>query len=376
MTKRILTVVGARPQFIKASAVSLSIAEQPELEEVLLHTGQHFDENMSEIFFTELKIPKPDIRLNINGGSHAEMTARMMVGIEDAILSEKPDRIMVYGDTNSTLAAVLAAAKLGVPIAHVEAGLRSFDRAMPEEINRLVADQLSDILFCPTDAAVQNLTREGMTSDAFHKVIKVGDVMLDAAMLFGNAAQAPAGLERDRGFILATVHRAENTDDMGRLSQIVSALNELHAEFGVVLPLHPRTVAALARAGLTLTANVIPPVSYLEMLWLLRRCALVVTDSGGLQKEAYFHGKSCVTLRDTTEWVELLDIGAAILAGAEQDQIVTAARGVFGREVECNVHLYGGGRASDDIAKALGGEESGLLGPGRHEDRKDAIQRT
>jgi UDP-GlcNAc3NAcA epimerase len=269
---RLLTVIGARPQFIKASVVSAAIARHPSLSEVMVHTGQHFDANMSDIFFTQLGLPRPDHQLGINGGSHGEMTGRMLIEIERVIRSEAPDRVLVYGDTNSTLAGALAAAKLHVPVAHVEAGLRSFDMRMPEEVNRVLTDRLSDVLFCPTEAAVRNLEREG-TAHGGARILQVGDVMQDAALYFSDHIQgraAPPGVKD--GFILATVHREENTDDAARLAQIVGALNLLNATVApVVPPLHPRTRKAAERAGLDLQVQLLEPVGYLEMLGLLKR---------------------------------------------------------------------------------------------------------
>ncbi|WP_075116826.1 non-hydrolyzing UDP-N-acetylglucosamine 2-epimerase, partial [Pseudomonas aeruginosa] len=261
---RILTVIGARPQFIKASVVSKAIAEHANLREIILHTGQHFDANMSDVFFDQLKIPRPDHQLSIHGGSHGKMTGRMLAEIEDILLLEKPDQVMVYGDTNSTLSGALAAAKLHIPVVHIEAGLRSFNMRMPEEINRILTDQLSNILFCPTDAAVQNLQNEGFDTKKV-EVQKVGDVMQDSAIFFSRQIGERSVPEVDgTGFILATLHRAENTDDPLRLASIVSALNELHSTLApVVLPLHPRTRDAVKRAGLSLDVILIDPVGYL-----------------------------------------------------------------------------------------------------------------
>lgn len=350
---KILTIIGARPQFIKASVVSKAIAEQASLNEVIVHTGQHFDANMSEIFFDQLGIPKPDHQLNINGGTHGQMTGRMLIEIEAVILNEKPDRVMVYGDTNSTLAGALAASKLNIPVAHVEAGLRSFNMRMPEEINRILTDQVSEILFCPTRVAVENLKNEGFGHKS-SKVLNVGDVMQDSALFFAQSAAAPAGLNADDGYILATLHRAENTDDPSRLTAIVGALNEINRTVGpVILPLHPRTRGVIERLGLALEVKVIDPVGYLEMIWLLQRCALVLTDSGGVQKEAFFFGKPCVTMRDQTEWVELVHCGANLLAGADHDKIIASVMASMRKTVSDPEQLYGGGRASNDIAEYL-----------------------
>ena len=350
---RILTIIGARPQFIKASVVSRAIQLAVGIEEIMLHTGQHFDANMSEVFFDQLGIPKPDIQLDIHGGSHGGMTGRMLVEIEQALLEYRPDRVMVYGDTNSTLAGALAAAKLHIPVAHVEAGLRSFNMQMPEEINRILTDQISDLLFCPTDTAVRNLENEGFAQKPV-SVLQVGDVMQDAALLFAERAMSPASLEGRADFVLATLHRAENTDDPQRLAAIVEALNRIHHEVTpVVLPLHPRTREAIDRAGLSLQAEVIDPVGYFEMVWLLRHCGLVLTDSGGVQKEAFFFGKACVTMRDQTEWVELVECGANELAGADKTAIVAAAKRHYGRHIVDDGALYGGGHAAEFIVKKL-----------------------
>lgn len=350
---RILTIIGARPQFIKASVVSRAIAQTLGIDEIMLHTGQHFDANMSDVFFNQLGIPKPDVQLGIHGGSHGAMTGRMLAEIEQAMIEHRPDRVLVYGDTNSTLAGALAAAKLHVPVAHVEAGLRSFNRAMPEEINRILTDQLSDVLFCPTQAAVDNLNTEGFAHRPV-QVLKPGDVMQDAALLFARHAIAPQGVGSNGDFILATLHRAENTDDPARLAAIVAALNHAHREVApVVLPLHPRTRAAIDKAGLALDVHVIEPVGYFEMVWLLTHCELVLTDSGGVQKEAFFFGKACVTLRDQTEWVELVEAGANELVGADQQRIEAAVRRHVGRRVEDRHELYGGGKAAQAIVDQL-----------------------
>ena len=333
--------------------VSRAIQQTDGIEEILLHTGQHFDANMSDIFFNQLGIPRPDIQLDIHGGSHGEMTGRMLIEIERALVTSKPNRVMVYGDTNSTLAGALAAAKLHIPVAHVEAGLRSFDMAMPEEINRILTDQISDLLLCPTDTAVKNLNNEGFANKSA-KVCQVGDVMQDSALLFAENAVPPAGGDIPTNFILVTLHRAENTDNPQRLAHIVEALNQIHHHHApVVLPLHPRARKIIAQQGLKLDVHVIDPVGYLEMIWLLDHSQMVLTDSGGVQKEAFFFGKACVTMRDQTEWVELVDAGVNELVGADRVKIVEAASRNLGREVQDTEQLYGGGAASKRIAKIL-----------------------
>lgn len=307
---RIVTVVGARPQFIKAAPVSRALAVEG-IREHLVHTGQHHDAVMSDVFFTELGLRPPDDHLGIHGGGHGDMTGRMLQALEPVLQRVAPDWVLVYGDTNSTLAGALAAAKLGIAVAHVEAGLRSYNRAMPEEINRVLTDHLSTRLFCPTSVAVENLHKEGLTAGVVH----VGDVQFDAVLALAARARGESSI-LDRlglaagGFALATLHRAENTDDPGRLSTLFAYLEECAEARPVVLPLHPRTRAALGKAGVIIRRlRVVDPVGPLDMMRLLDACALVLTDSGGLQKEAYFFGKPCVTLRSETEWVETIDCG-------------------------------------------------------------------
>jgi UDP-GlcNAc3NAcA epimerase len=307
----ILTVVGARPQFIKSAAVSRAFAATGQINEIMVHTGQHFDNNMSEVFFRELAIPPPDIHLGIHGGSHGEMTGRMLEALDARIRERRPDRVLVYGDTNSTLAGALAAAKLHVPVIHVEAGLRSFNRRMPEETNRVLTDHVSDLLFSPTLTSVENLRHEGLTAGVHH----VGDVMHDAFRhaASGAARSAPIlshlGLERG-GYVLATVHRAENTDDGARLAQIMAFIAVEASSRPVVLPLHPRTRAAIERHGIKPNPiRLIDPVGYFDMVTLTDAAGLVITDSGGLQKESYFARTPCITLRDETEWPETVRHG-------------------------------------------------------------------
>jgi UDP-GlcNAc3NAcA epimerase len=311
MTTRILTVVGARPQFIKAAAVSRAVRETNGLEEVMVHTGQHFDADMSDVFFEELDIPAPAHKLAIHGGGHGEMTGRMMAALEPVMQAEKPDWVLVYGDTNSTLAGALVAAKLHIPVAHVEAGLRSFNRRMPEEVNRVVTDHLATLQFCPTALAVENLRREGIETGVHH----VGDVMFDATLFARAKAEARASLAAEHGlsggaYALATIHRAENTDDPAQLARVVGFLKDQARQMPVILPLHPRTRNAARSAGVDLDGLVVVgPVGYLDMCKLLSQAAHVYTDSGGLQKEAYFHRVPCTTLREETEWVETVSHG-------------------------------------------------------------------
>ncbi|MEX0750479.1 MAG: UDP-N-acetylglucosamine 2-epimerase (non-hydrolyzing) [Dehalococcoidia bacterium] len=322
---KILTVVGARPQFIKAAAFSRAVRERN--TEVLVHTGQHYDASMSDVFFEELALPTPDYHLGVGSGSHGAQTGQMLERIEATIKRESPDRVVVYGDTNSTLAGALAAAKLSVPVAHVEAGLRSFVRDMPEEINRLVADRISTYLFAPTQTAVDNLAREGMTEG----VTLTGDIMYDALLQHAETASQKSRILSElaltpRGYVLATVHRAANTDDPAKLGEIMEALALLHEP--VILPMHPRTRAALMGTDIEVEPGVriIDPVGYLDMLELQRNARVVLTDSGGVQKEAYLLAVPCVTLREETEWIETLEGGWNVLAGAQAERILAAAR--------------------------------------------------
>jgi UDP-GlcNAc3NAcA epimerase len=308
---KIITIIGARPQFIKAAPVAAAL-KAAGITEILIHTGQHFDANMSAIFFQELGIPAPTHQLDINGGGHGAMTGRMMQELEPLFQQHRPDAVLIYGDTNSTLAGALVAAKLHIPVAHVEAGLRSYNRAMPEEINRVLADHVSALLFCPTPTAVANLAAEGITAN----VHMVGDVMYDATLTaITRAATESKILTRlkltPRHYAVATIHRAESTDDPATLRRIVAYLAEAAAQQPIILPLHPRTRQCLASAHITLptTITAIDPLGYLDMTQLAHHAALILTDSGGLQKEAYFHRIPCVTLRTETEWVETVTAG-------------------------------------------------------------------
>jgi UDP-GlcNAc3NAcA epimerase len=347
---KILTVVGARPQFIKAAAVSRSLIKfRKDIGEVIVHTGQHYDANMSDVFFDELSIPKPMHNLGVGGGTHGQNTGRMLEAIEKVLINENPDCVMVYGDTDSTLAGALAAAKLHIPVAHVEAGLRSYNRVMPEEMNRVLTDHLSSKLFVPGKAAENNLSKEGISGD---NVIVVGDVMYDVALYYSEYAKRPLCVEsigNDR-YVLGTIHRAENTDSLARLSSIFEALGTIDCK--VVVPLHPRTASRLrSESSIKVPSNllVIPPVGYLEMVWLEANCEFVVTDSGGVQKEAFFHKKPCVTIRDETEWVELVDLGVNYIAGTSAFTI-SAAIEKAKKTVVQSADVYGTGNASELIA--------------------------
>jgi UDP-GlcNAc3NAcA epimerase len=357
--KKIVTVLGARPQFIKASVVSSALRQSGNLHEVQVHTGQHFDANMSDVFFSELGMAPPAYQLDIHGGRHGAMTGRMLAAVEQVLVDEHPDAVLVYGDTNSTLAGALAAAKLRIPVAHVEAGLRSFNLAMPEEVNRILTDRISRWLFTPTVTAREHLLREGVAQAC---IVPVGDVMYDVALHHGARVGAAGGVLGALGlapgaYALATVHRAENTDDARRLDAIVAALQTLSLRLPVVWPLHPRTRGVLQQAGrlqaLGDGLHLIHPVGYLDMVQLEKYAALVATDSGGVQKEAFFHGVPCVTLRDETEWVELVDAGwnrlAPPHAAAEVAAALLAALGTRGEAVR----PYGDGDAAQRIVQRL-----------------------
>jgi len=359
---KLITVVGARPQFIKAAAVSRAIAQhnlnhcRHRIEETIVHTGQHYDENMSQVFFDQLEIPRPDYNLEVSGGLHGQQTGRMLERIEKVILEEKPDRVLVYGDTNSTLAGTLAAAKLHIPVAHVEAGLRSFNRIMPEEINRVLTDHVADMLFCPTPTAVENLSREGITEGVY----ETGDVMYDCALFYRQKAQQiesevikRMGVQRNC-FYLATIHRAENTDNPERLHNIFTGLAEISTpENPTVLPLHPRTKKYIENAVINPSENIkiISPVSYLEMVALESNAQLILTDSGGVQKEAYMFQTPCVTLREETEWIETVQAGWNRLVGADPAKIISAAQSMVGNTPDDSTKFYGDGNAAEKICK-------------------------
>ena len=352
--KKIITVVGARPQFIKAATLSRQF-KLLGIEEKIIHTGQHFDANMSEIFFDEMEIPKPAYQLDIHGVSHGAMTGRMLEGIEKILMTEKPDGVLVYGDTNSTLAGALAAAKLHIPVIHVEAGLRSFNMEMPEEINRILTDRISNALFCPTDTAVNNLMREGFDNMPI-QIIKNGDVMQDAAMYYADKAQLKSDIIRKAGlnkFVLATIHRQENTDNPVNLKNIIEGLNAIHKEIPVVVPMHPRTRNILAQNYQLPDFTIIDPVGYFDMIMLLKSCEMVITDSGGVQKEAFFFAKHCITLREQTEWVELVDKGFNFLVGSNIDKLRDAFDFFRNKQSDFSIDLYGNGKAAEMAAAEI-----------------------
>lgn len=357
---KIATILGARPQLIKAAVVSKAFSISAEIEEVIVHTGQHYDENMSEVFFQELDIKRPDYNLGIGSGLHGLQSGRMLEGIERVLLEESPDWVLVYGDTNSTLAGVLAAAKLHIPVAHVEAGLRSFDRRMPEEINRLVADHISDLLFVPTKTGQQNLRREGLPDCSIYVV---GDVMYDAAVYYGSRAKAHSQALQELGlrhkeYLLATLHRAENTDNLECLCSILSGLAQIAREVPVVLPIHPRTRRVVNDRGIDREMlqriRLIDPVGYLDMMMLEMNARLIATDSGGVQKEAYFHGVPCVTFRERTEWVELVELGWNRLAPpVSLAAVVSGLRGGLESAPRSTQTPYGDGHAAERIVQIL-----------------------
>lgn len=366
---RVLTVVGARPQFIKAAVVNRVIRARSDLEEIIVHTGQHYDTRMSDVFFNELEIESPKHHLGIGSVSHGAQTGRMLEALESVIKAESPGVVLVYGDTNSTLAGALAAVKLHIPVAHVEAGLRSFNRAMPEEINRVLSDHVSDLLFAPTDAALANLRREGLPESRIHRV---GDVMFDAAVRYAKVAKERSQINRELGleprkYALVTVHRAENTDDPQRLRAILDAIERIAREIIVVWPIHPRIRVALSQTWLGVTnfasknLKLIEPVSYFDMVALEANAGVIATDSGGVQKEAYFYRVPCVTMRDETEWVELLAGGWNKLVNVLEPDVVvrTVLELILTPLPEYNATLYGDGRAGEAIVDALVGAFQG-----------------
>ncbi|RBO85734.1 UDP-GlcNAc3NAcA epimerase [Marinomonas aquiplantarum] len=324
-----------------------------DIKEIIVHTGQHYDQNMSDIFFDEMHIPKPDYFLGVGGKTHGQMTGQMIEAIESILIKESPDWVLVYGDTNSTLSGAIAASKLNIKIVHIEAGLRSHNMQMPEEINRILTDRISTYLFCPTKQAVDNLALEGVEKWSYSpSVVLSGDVMQDGAKFYADLSRSPDNLKLGK-FILCTIHRAENTDNIDRLANIITALNIISENVEVVLPIHPRTKKVLEANNFDLSKlTLIDPVGYLNMVWFVMNCELVMTDSGGLQKEAYFFRKKCITLRNETEWVELVDYGYNVLVGADADRIVSEYKRA-NIISDFNVDLYGDGKASEMIIDTL-----------------------
>ena len=375
---KIITVIGARPQIIKAAAFSRAIKNHysQQLQEIIVHTGQHYDNNMSQVFFDELGIPAPNYNLNIGSGSHGSQTAAMITGIEKIIFDEKPNAIVLYGDTNSTLAGAIAASKLNLPIVHIEAGLRSFNKSMPEEINRIMCDHVSTLLFSPTATGLRNLLNEGFKADntgPFHadnpKIYHSGDVMYDNSLFFSELADQKTNiiqsLNLQKGqFILATIHRNHNTDEPLRLNALFKSLNDISGQnnLDIVLPIHPRTAKLLEQnltnENYTAVKNnpkfkITNPASFLEMIALEKNCSLIMTDSGGVQKEAFYFNKACVILRPETEWVELVECGTAIVADADESRIKQAFQNLYQKKDLKFPQLYGDGKAADFICAEI-----------------------
>lgn len=351
----ILSIVGARPQFVKVSAFHRAITEHKNLVHFILHTGQHYDKNMSNVFFEEMQIPSPNVNLNIGGGTHGENTGRMIEQIEKILIKENPDWVILFGDTDSTLSGAIAASKIEIPIAHVEAGLRSWNRSMPEEINRILTDNCSNVLFSPSEIATQNLLAEGIDEN---RIISTGDIMFDVAIHFKKQlkgksnALASIGL-KTKNYALATIHRAENTKNKEQLKAVmdcISCINQV-----VILPLHPRTAGALKAYGLKLPSNVKPvnPIGYKDMLELEMNASLIATDSGGVQKEAYFNKVPCITLRKETEWIELVDAGVNFIVGSNKKKMKKALRWINENQLDFSGNLYGDGRAAQKMVETL-----------------------
>jgi len=349
---KVITVVGARPQFVKAAVLSRAFKNYPKLKEIIVHTGQHYDDIMSDAFFRDMDIPDPDYNLGIHSSSHAEMTAKMLVGLEEVLLKERPNMVILYGDTNSTLAGALAAAKLNIPIAHVEAGLRSFNKRMPEEINRIITDRLSHLLFAPGETAVKNLDKEGIKSPVA-EVLDVGDIMYDALLYYKQKAMKPSALILPKDFILLTLHRQENLEDSKRLIEFFEFVDTVSKDINVVFPCHPGTRKKMDSYNITTKARIIEPVGYFQMLYLLEHSKLVMTDSGGLQKEAFYMNKFCITLREETEWLELVELGVNALCGLDKASISKALDQFMDKSFAATTKPYGNGNTGKLIAKAI-----------------------
>jgi UDP-GlcNAc3NAcA epimerase len=375
---KIVTIIGARPQIIKAAALSRAIKNNfsSQITEIIVHTGQHYDDNMSQVFFDELEIPLPNYNLNVGSGNHGKQTATMISAIEDVLLNEKPNAIVLYGDTNSTLAGAMAASKIHIPVIHIEAGLRSFNKSMPEEINRIMCDHVSTLLFSPTKTGFDNLVQEGFLSQTKApysidnpKIYHCGDVMYDNSLFFSKISDVKTSIINDlklknNGFILATIHRNNNTDEPIRLNALFKSLNDIsiNHQLQIVLPLHPRTSNLLDRnlskdlvEAIRLNSNfkIISPVSFLEMLALEKNCCLVMTDSGGVQKEAFYFEKPCVILRPETEWIELLENGSALIADADENKIKFSFEQLIAKKDLSFPKLYGDGKAAEFICSEI-----------------------
>ena len=358
--KKIITILGARPQFVKAAVLSRIIFKEDNFEEIIVHTGQHYDSNMSEVFFAEMEIPKPKYNLNINGLGHGAMTGQMLEKIEKVLIDEKPDVMVIYGDTNSTIAGALAAKKLNIKVVHIEAGLRSYNMQMPEEINRILTDRISDLLLCPTSTAIKNLQKEGF-ENIDTKIVKCGDIMKDAVDFYSKISTEKSSIInslklQNEDFVLATIHRQENTDDLQKLKSIFDGLESIAKEMEVVLPLHPRTRKILEKNQLKYDLTFVDPVGYFDMLELLKNCKMVVTDSGGLQKEAFFNKKHCIIAREETEWVELVENGFAKIVGSNKQQMLDAFEQFKNSNIDFSINLFGdnvGQKIYDELKKML-----------------------
>lgn len=349
--KKLVTILGARPQFIKAAILSRELNKEKQIEEIIVHTGQHYDINMSEVFFQEMGIPAPVYNLGVSGGGHGLMTGRMMVEIEEVLVKENPDLVLLYGDTNSTLAGALVARKLNIPVAHVEGGLRNFDMTIPEDVNRIVTDRLSDIIFCPTDLAIENLRKEGFESFPC-RIIKTGDLMFDAVRYYASE-QADSG-QNETGYILCTIHRAHNTTAPG-IHETFAALNEIAVSQKIIFPVHPRTKKALDQYNITLHPNIeaIEPQGYLNMVKLLKNSSVVITDSGGLQKEAYALGKKSLQLMDYTPWEELITNGFSVVTEINRKDILRNWTKLHAMQPDFSINLYGNGNTSRKVVNEL-----------------------
>jgi UDP-GlcNAc3NAcA epimerase len=358
--KKIVTILGARPQFVKAAVLSRVISNHQDLEEIIVHTGQHYDSNMSAVFFEEMQIPNPKYNLKVNGLGHGAMTGQMMEKIEEILLIEKPEAVVIYGDTNSTIAGALTAKKLHIKVIHIEAGLRSFNMEMPEEVNRILTDRISDLLLCPTSSAIDNLKNEGF-DELSNLVVNCGDIMKDAVVYYSHTSEEKSSIISDLNlvsneFVLATIHRQENTEDIAKLKAIFEGLERISKTKQVVLPLHPRTKKILTDNALTYNLKFIEPVGYFDMLELLKNCNLVITDSGGLQKEAFFNKKNCIIAREETEWVELLDNGFARIVGSNSKDMMDAFEDFQNSTADFSIDLYGndvGEKMHSEIVKLL-----------------------
>ena len=349
---KLLTIIGARPQFVKAAAFSFCLKQYSQIQEIIVHTGQHYDANMSDIFFDQLGIPKPDYRLESGGKTHGEMTGYQIAAIEKILLSEKPDWVIVYGDTNSTLAGALAAAKIHISIAHIEAGLRSFNMHMPEEVNRILTDRLSTLLFCPTQTAAEHLNKEGYQD--FNSTVEiVGDIMFDALKLFASTLDYTKPNELP--FALCTLHRAENTDDVERLKELCESLNTIAKDLQIILPLHPRTKKRIVDEGIVLNSKVkiLEPLSYIDFITYMKHSEFVISDSGGIQKEAYFLHKNCIVLREETEWTELIESNNNVLTGTSKQKIIQAFKNRESLNQDFSKPIYGSGKTAELIIKTL-----------------------